>query len=187
MRILIAGFLGSIAMFAWMSIAHMATPLSSTGFSQIPNEAPVLQAMESSIAKPGLYIYPWTDPKDPAAMAKMQAAEKAHGHGLLLYTPANGARDESMAPMLIQEYLKEFVQALIASFIVAGMGAASFARRWGTVVLIGVTAAIATNISYWTWYHFPLDFTLAAIFMEIVSGVVAGLPIAWWLGRTRRA
>src|SRR5580704_16351603 len=69
MRILIAALLGAIAMFAWTSVAHMATPLAYIGFSPIPNEAPVLSAMETNIgAKPGLYFYPWLDPKDPHAM-----------------------------------------------------------------------------------------------------------------------
>ena len=39
MRILLAGLAGAVAMFIWTSIAHMATPLGTIGFSQIPNEA----------------------------------------------------------------------------------------------------------------------------------------------------
>jgi hypothetical protein len=46
-----------------------------------------------------------------------------------------------------------------------------------------VSSAIAVNVSYWNWYNFPLDYTLAAITMELVSGIVAGAAIAFWLGR----
>jgi hypothetical protein len=188
MRILIAGLLGAIAMFVWTSVAHLATPLAYIGFSAIPNEAPVLSAMESSIgAKPGLYFYPWANPRDPHAMDTASRLERTHGHGLLLYHPANTALDDNMAPMLVGEFLKQFVQALIAAFIVSLMVGASFLRRWGAVVLIGVSAAIATNVSYWNWYSFPLDYTLAAVFTEIVSALFAGLAIAWWLGRARTA
>lgn len=35
-RILLAGILGGIAMFAWSTIAHMVLPLGMTGFSEIP-------------------------------------------------------------------------------------------------------------------------------------------------------
>jgi hypothetical protein len=184
MRILIAALLGALAMFAWTSVAHLATPLAYIGFSPIPNEAPVLSAMESSIgAKPGLYFYPWLDPKDPHAMDKGALLERAHGHGLLLYHPANTAMDDNMMPMLGGEFAKQFVQALIAAFIVSLMVGASFVTRWGAVVLIGVSAAIATNFSYWNWYGFPLDYTLAAMTIEIVSAICAGLVIAWWMGR----
>ena len=59
MRILIAGFLGAIAMFIWTSIAHMATPLANTGFSHVSDEAPLLAEMQKSIGtKGGLYFVP---------------------------------------------------------------------------------------------------------------------------------
>jgi hypothetical protein len=183
MRILIAALLGAIAMFIWTSIAHIATPLGSTGFSQIPNEAAVLHSMDQSIsAKPGLYFFPWVDPKDPAAMTKSEALEKANPSGLLLYRPAGGGMDANMTPMLVKEFLKQFVQALIAAWI-ASMIVGGFTIRWLAVTGVFVSSAIAVNVSYWNWYGFPTDFTMAAIVMELVSGIAAGAAIAWWLGR----
>ncbi len=74
------------------------------------------------------------------------------------------------------------MQALIAAWI-ASLIVGGFALRWGVVSAMFVSSAIAVNVSYWNWYHFPLDYTLAALIMEIVSGTVAGATIAWWLGR----
>ena len=89
MRILIAAILGAVAMFVWTAIAHMATPLGRTGISQIPDEAPVLSAMQQSIGdKGGLYFFPWVDMNDPKAMEKAADAEKTSPHGLLLYHAA---------------------------------------------------------------------------------------------------
>jgi hypothetical protein len=69
MRILIAGILGAIAMFVWMSIAHLATPLATIGFSRIHHEDQLMSAMRSAVDDgQGLYFYPWMDPKDPNAM-----------------------------------------------------------------------------------------------------------------------
>ncbi len=178
MRILLAALAGAVAMFVWTSIAHVATPLGYTGFSQIPNEAAVLHTMTDSIgAKPGLYFFPWINPTDPKAMEKSAALEKTNPSGLLLYRPTGAGMGSDMAPMLIKEFLKQFVQALIAAWIVS-MIAAGYVTRVGVVTLIGVSAAIATNVSYWNWYGFPSDFTCAAILTEIVSGLVAGLAIA---------
>jgi hypothetical protein len=182
MRILIAALLGAIAVFVWTSIAHMATPLASMGLSQIPNEQAVMAPMKDNITAPGLYFYPWMDPKDPNAMSKMQRAEKVEPHGLLIYSPPGVNADSNMGPMLVKEFLKQFAQALIAAWI-ASMIVGGFATRWLAVTGMFVSSAIAVNVSYWNWYHFPLDFTLAAIVMEVVSGIVAGAAIAWWLGR----
>ncbi|HEY4125095.1 MAG TPA: hypothetical protein VGM36_10805 [Rhizomicrobium sp.] len=183
MRILIAALLGAVAMFIWTSIAHIATPLGSTGFRQMPNETAVLHTMDQSIGtKPGLYFFPWIDPNDKDAMAKSAALEKVNPSGLLLYRPAGGGMDANMFPMLVKEFLKQFVQALIAAWI-ASMIVGGFAVRWLAVTGMFVSSAIAVNVSYWNWYGFPADFTLAAIIMELVSGVFAGAAIAWWLGR----
>ncbi len=184
MRILIAGLLGAIAMFVWTSIAHLATPLATIGFSKMSDETSALTALDSSVGtKPGLYFFPWVDPKDPAMVEKSAELEKAHSHGLLIYSPAGMNADANMTPMLIKEFVKQFAQALIAAFLVSMMIGATFGMRVGAVTLIGVSASLATNVSYWNWYHFPLDYTLAQIAIEVVSGLVAGVAIAWWLGR----
>jgi hypothetical protein len=178
MRILLAALAGAVAMFVWTGIAHVMTPLGTIGFSQIPNEAPVLSAMDGSIgARPGLYFFPWIDPADSRMADKMTALEKAHGHGLLVYHGPGQNLDSDMPPMLIKEFVKQFAQALIAAWVVS-MIAAGYVTRVGVVTLIGVSAAIATNVSYWNWYGFPLNYTVVQVFMEIVSGLVAGLAIA---------
>jgi len=177
MRILIAGILGGIAMFAWTSVAHMATPLGDTGFSQIQNEAPVLAAMQKSIGdKSGLYFFPWMDRKAPDAMTKYAEVLKTNPSGILLYHPP-GANTDMTGP-LIYEFAKELFEALIAAFLLGWAAIAGFAARTGFVTLIGVGAAISTNASYWIWYRFPSDYTLAQIAIPLIGYVVAGAVIA---------
>ncbi|HEY2070998.1 MAG TPA: hypothetical protein VGG48_15690 [Rhizomicrobium sp.] len=189
MRIVIAGLLGAIAMFLWSFVAHMVTPLATIGFSPIPNEAPVVQAMQSSIgSEQGLFIFPWVDPKDPQMMQKTSALMKTEGSGILIYSPpGRGSDPMKMGPMLAVEFVKQFAESTIAAWLVAMMVGLSFFGRLGAVTLVGVAGGIVTNVSYWNWYSFPLNYTLAQIFIEIVAAFVAGLAISWWLGRTARA
>ncbi|HLY80874.1 MAG TPA: hypothetical protein VKQ70_15940, partial [Caulobacteraceae bacterium] len=53
-----------------------------------------------------------------------------------------------------------------------------FSQRLGLAVLVGLIAGMATNFSYWNWYGFGLDYTLANAFIELMKFVVAGLVIA---------
>jgi hypothetical protein len=183
MRVLIAGILGGIAMYIWSIIAHVALPLGQVGFSQMPDEAAVLSAAQASNgAKDGLYIFPWIDPKDPQMMQRMNAAMKTNPSGLLLYhAPGHGVTD--MAAPMLAEFLKEVLQALIAAFLVSLAAVSTYWGRVGVVTLVGVVAAVTTNVSYWIWYGFPADYSLAAVFIELVDYTAAGLAIAWWLGR----
>ncbi|HTT99432.1 MAG TPA: hypothetical protein VMF58_15390 [Rhizomicrobium sp.] len=183
MRILLAALAGAIAMFVWTAVAHMATPLGRIGFSQMPNEAAVIQPMGTNIgAQPGLYIFPYVDPNDPKMMEKYNDIAKTSPSGMLLYRPAGDLMGADMTPMLIKEFIKQFVQALIAAWIVSRI-AASFIGRTAVVTAIGVSTGIATNVSYWNWYGFPLNYTEAQIIVEVVSALVAGLAISAVLPR----
>lgn len=183
MRVVIAGILGGIAMFIWSTIAHVALPLGQVGFSQMPNEAAVLAAAHASNGdKDGLYFFPWIDPKDPQMMQKSAAAMKVDPSGLLLYhAPGHGLAN--MAGPLVGEFVKEILQAMIAAFLLSLAAISTYFGRVGFVTLIGVAATVTTNVSYWLWYGFPADFTLAAMAIEIGDYIAAGLVIAWWLGR----
>ena len=59
MRILLAGLLGGIAMYVWSTIAHVATPLGTTGISTLPDEQVTMNALEATLAEQhGLYLFP---------------------------------------------------------------------------------------------------------------------------------
>lgn len=176
MRIVLAGVLGGIAMFVWMSIAHMATPLAYAGISKIDNEAAVSTALTKAIPKSGLFFFPWADPKDPDAMKKQDALRKTGPSGILIYHPPGHVI--AMGPLLLHEFLKELAQSLIAAFLLSLTVLASYFARAGFVTLIGVFAALGADTSYFIWYGFPLSYTLAQIVIEVVGALAAGLVIA---------
>lgn len=172
LRILVAGLLGGLAMFVWSSLAHRLLPLGEMGLSQIPNEAAARSALQSAMGtepKSGLYVFPWMDHAETPAPTPGPS-------GLLIYHPD---RPFDMSPsMLVSEALSEIVQSVIAAFLVSLTVLAGFLHRTLFVTAIGVAAAIATNLSYWIWYGFPGDYTLAQIVVEVVAYAVAGAVIA---------
>jgi hypothetical protein len=184
MRIFLAGLAGGIAMFVWTSIAHVALPLGQIGFSQIPDEAPVLAAMQQAIGNgSGLYFFPWTDMKSSNAMAEETAKLKVNPSGLLIYHPP-GAPGMTGA-MLLTEFAKEVLVSLIAAFLLSRTVLFSYAARVGFVASVGLAATLTTNASYWNWYGFPASFTLAAMVTELAGYLAAGLAIAAILKRDR--
>ena len=189
-RIFIAGLAGAIAMFVWTAIAHMALPLGSTGFSQLPNEAAATSAMQASAGpKAALYLFPWVDPqvmKTKEGMAAYDAKTRSGPSGLLLYRPPGG--DTAMGPgMLLQEFVKQLVVCVIAAFLLAEAKLPRLWERAGFIAAIGAVAALETNASYRIWYGFPGDFTAAAILTSFISYVVAGFVVAWILDPKKTA
>jgi hypothetical protein len=183
-RILLAAVLGAIAMFLWSSLAHVVLPLARTGIQEMPNEQPVLSAMQTSLGgTPGLYFFPGTGAGPDATREQQNAAMQQYDQklgsnpsGLLIYHPP-GAK--ALTPgQLITEFLTELVEALIVVFLLAQTRLSSFASRVGFVTLAGIMAAITTNLPYWNWYGFPTNYTMAYMTIEIVGYVAVGIVAA---------
>lgn len=186
MRIPVAGFLGAVAMFIWATIAHTMTPLSTIGLKALPDEPAVVAALQQNIGdKAGLYFFPFMSGTDSKAMAAQQAKLESAPHGLIVYNPPAGVAGVTPRQLII-EFVLELIESLLAAFVLAVV-ASEFSSRLGIAAAVGAVAAIATNFSYWNWYGFSLDYTLANAFTELMKFVFAGAAIAWVLGWRRKA
>jgi len=186
-RILLAGILGGIAMFLWSSVAHMVLPLGQAGIKEIPNEQPVLSAMQSGLGQAsGIYLFPGTGLGPDATRQQKSEAMKDYGQklavnpsGLLIYHPPGAPA--LTAGQLTTEFLTEFIEALLLAFLLAQTRATTFGSRVGLAIVIALVAAITTNIPYWNWYGFPLSYTIPYAFTQIVGYAIAGIVAALFL------
>lgn len=184
-RIILAGILGAIAMFAWTSIAHMALPLGEAGVQNTMNDDALLTALKSSVNdKPGLYIYPSmglgpdaTHAQRSEAMKSFEAKLEKNPSGFFIYHPA-GSRPMNMGKYLTIEFITELCEALVAVWLLAQTRIATFGGRLGFVTAAGMMAAIATNVSYWNWWGFPGNYTAAYIFIQVVGFFLVGVVAA---------
>lgn len=190
-RVLIAAVLGGIVFFIWSSVAHVVLPLGETGVKEIPSENSVLSAMQTSIGGThGLYIFPGLGVGPDASRDQKNAAmqnydEKLAGvpSGLLIYHPAG---EKSLIPRkLATEFLTELLEAFLLTIVLAYVRVISFASRVGFAALMGLAAAIATNVPYWNWYGFPTNYTAAYMTTQIVGYLFMGLVAAAVLGRAQ--
>src|SRR4051794_22524552 len=116
-RTLLAGVLAAIGMFAWSSIAHIATPLGDAGIREIPNEDAVLTSLRTTLGDShGLYMYPGfgaerNSTTQRGAMMERYAAKLAtNPSGVLVYHPP-GAKP-MMPSQLVTEFLSELAESL---------------------------------------------------------------------------
>ena len=183
-RIILAGVLGGIAMFIWSSIAHIMLPLGEVGVKEIPNETAVLSTMSSILGTAnGFYLFPGTGTGPNATRAEKQAAMRDYGKklaanpsGILIYHPPG--QSALTASQLGTEFLTELIEALLAAILLAQTRLGSFVARMGFIAVLGLAAAVTTNIPYWNWYGFPANYTAAYMTIEFVDYLAAGLVIA---------
>jgi len=183
-RVFLAALLGGIAMFVWTSLAHMVLPLGEAGVKEMPGEQPMLAAMHASIGESsGFYFFPGTGLGPDATMAQKRAAMDQYGQklaanpsGILIYHPA-GAKPMTTG-QLATEFFTELVEALLVVILLAQARLGSFASRLGFVIVAGMLASIATNVSYWNWYGFPATYTVAYMTTNLVGFLCVGLVAA---------
>jgi hypothetical protein len=184
-KIFLAGVLGAVAMFVWVSIAHMALPLGDAGVQNTMNDDALLTALKSTVNdQPGLYIYPSmglgpdaTHAQRNEAMKSYEAKLEKNPSGFLIYHPA-GSRPMKMGKYLAIEFVTELCEALLAVWLLAQTRLVTFGGRVGFVTAAGIIAAIATNVSYWNWWGFPGSYTAAYITIQVVGFFLVGLVAA---------
>lgn len=182
MRILIAGILGGILLFVWGGLYHDLLPFGEVGLKELPNDQAVVNTLKANIPGAGMYLFPTTglpsDATHAQRMAKMEEVNKrvATGpQGVLIYRPIGRPLS---AGMLVTECLTNILQALIIAFLLAKIGARRFASRLGFAFVIGLVAAITTNISLWNWYGFPSAWIISNIVYVVIGYFIVGLVTA---------
>lgn len=177
-RTWIGGIVGGTVLFIWASIAHMATPLGEAGLSNLPNEEVVLEAMRVNITQPGFYFFPGLDParrNDEAAMKEWGVKAARGPTGIMAYQ----VRGEAGLPprLLITEFVSNIAVGLLAAFVLSNI-AGSLAFRAMTAGVIGLIAGTDIYVSYWNWYKFPGDYTLAQMTIQVIGFLLMGAAIA---------
>src|SRR5215472_12191967 len=121
-RVVIAGILGGLTMFVWLFVAHEFLPLGEMGVGEIPNEAPVLSAMQSAIPQAGFYLYPGlglgAKPTAEQRNANMPAWMKKYEqspHGMLIYHPPSGSF--SFGVLLARQGALNLLEGLLVAWL----------------------------------------------------------------------
>ncbi|MGD0568549.1 MAG: hypothetical protein ABSA78_09100 [Candidatus Sulfotelmatobacter sp.] len=171
-RILLAGVLGGIALFMWGGLAHMVLGLGMVGIQNLPQPQPVMDALKASTQQSGFYFFP------PADAAGKVAPDKVGGpYGIMIYQAAGAGAP--MTGQMLTECALDIVMALFAAFVLSlASGLTGFASRVGFVTFLGLMVGLMTNVQYWNWYGFPLNYTEVAVFMDIVGFLIVGLIAA---------
>lgn len=183
-RIVTAGVLGGVAMFLWLSLAHVVLGTGSVGITEMANEQAMLAAMHSNLPQEGFYFFPGLGLPPGASRAQQSAAMQVYAQkiqdgpsGIMIYHPRG---EKALTPgQLLTEFGNNIVQALIVTWLLSlATGLRSYVSRVAFVTVAGVMACITTNVSYWNWYGFPASYTVAYALTEAAGFLCIGVVAA---------
>jgi len=184
MRILISGVIGGVVFFLWGAVAHLALPVGTMGMQFAAPHAAVLRAMKQDFQGEGVYILP-SLPKDKMGDAEATKAfastATSDPYAFVVYQP-KGEDQSQMGDNLVKQGVSDFLSALIVSFVLA-LGAFGFGKRVLVSTALGLFSWLTVSVPWWNWYRFPLEFTIGSLLEQVVGWLLAGVAMAWWLGR----
>lgn len=184
-RVLIAGVVGGIVMFAWGAATHMALQLDSLYVRSLPAESSLTAQLKSTLPERGFYFFPGMDENDMSeeAMNKWAAELKAGPRGVVVFDPTGGEMMD--VRQLGNEFASNVAAALALAIVLANVRASWFGRTF-LAGLLGVFAMLSIDVSYWNWYRFPDGLLAASLIEQGVGWLLAGALIAAVLGRAAR-
>lgn len=171
-RILLAAVLGGLAMFLWGGLAHTVLGLGSVGIQNLSQQQMVMDTLKASVPQSGFYAFPQAD-----SAGKLPPEKTGGPYGLMIYH--SGGAGGSMSGQLVNEFVLNVLLALLAAFLLSrASGLNGYIPRVGFVTLLGLTVGLMTNVEYWNWYGFPLNYTVASISIVVVGFLLIGLVAA---------
>jgi hypothetical protein len=181
---MLAGLLGGLALFAWESVAHMATGLGEAGVHALPKEAPVQAAIKDNVAEPGFYIFPAPEQRPGMTSAETQKAMETsmqrastEAAGMMVVFPKG--RAYSLPSMLGTQFFSDVLAMLIAAFLLSkATSVEGYLSRVMFVGLMGLLPTLQVDTPQWNWYGFPTVYILAQMSVHVIGFLAAGLVMA---------
>jgi hypothetical protein len=181
MRLIIAAILGGLVMFMWGAFSHMVIGLGNSAFKQVPNEAVVTAALKANMAEPGFYFIPGMDMTREPTEEEMAAFTARHQEGptaSIIYHPTGS---EVMSPRQLGVELASNIAAAFVVGLILMFAAVGFGRGVIIATLIGLTAWLSIDVSYWNWYLFPANFVIPELIDQVAGWFLSGLVLAFVL------
>ncbi len=177
-RLLVAALLAAIVVTLWGVVSWTVLPWHSRVLKGIPDGEPVTEVLAERVSGSGVYHYPGAEGgADPGAWAERY--RRGPNIPFLVWS-ATGSD-----PLSRWLFVRGFILNLVAAFRGAALLAAAtpvlpgFGSRVLLVGLLAGFAAVQSRLTDWSWWRFPLDYSLVAAFDLVVGWTLAGLVLAW--------
>lgn len=187
MRRLLAAFLGGLVLFFWGFVANMLLPIGEMGHRYPASEDAVITALQANMGEEGVYIVPGLKPEqysDTAASEAYAAKSAANPYAFVIYQPT-GENGLDMVDELAIQLGTTVLGAWVLAWVLS-LAPWSFGKRVAVSTGLGLFAWLAVSVPWWNWYRFPTEFILGSLVQQLAGWFLAGIAIAWVLGRKVR-
>ncbi len=169
------GLFAGLAEVLWTLLTMGIVPLrDAMGWKEVPDEAPVLAALDAHLPETGLYLVPGHVPPD-----SLFRARHADGPFFRVHSLRNGI-EVPIRPLVSVVAL--LLAPLIPAWFLLGLcrrESPTYPTRVAIVALFGLFLTLASEIQLWGMELYPLAYSLLLSANAILTWIVIGLFLAW--------
>jgi len=168
--ILKGGVLGGLTMFLWGNVSWMLLHWHQASLLSFRNEVAVAQVLIENTPRAGVYVLPHPLKSSPVPVPK---------GGARAFVAFDSRGLESRGRPIGGGVLVQILGGICLTWLLYPVK-----KYWGRVFSAGAAglfASIVADLPNWTWWSFSNNYTAVALIDRTLSGLMAGLVIAWIL------
>jgi hypothetical protein len=174
-RVFLAGALGGLALFIWLSISWAALPFHMESLHGIKHNAQLDALLIQMGAQQGLNYYP--SQEGHSAAEHKQLTRSVPGIGIMTFAP-EGISMSSPMPFILGLIGCIIAGLLVAQFLAVMPATASMSGKILFCTMFGVAAFFCTHWVNGGFFHFPMRHLMLDLFDGIVGWSLAGIVMA---------
>jgi len=169
-RTLLLGILGSLILFSWGFIGHVALGIYDPAYQHFEDESAVAAVLEDNAHGAGLHYLP-AEPLRDGSQAE----------AFVNFVPA-GERS-GFGAMVRRDLLVGVISVFLVLILLAGDRRGGYWRSVGRFSLAGFALGFVTHAYYWNWFDFPATYFAISVVDQVIAWTLVGLALTPLLGR----
>ena len=186
-KTLIATIVGTLIIFIYQSMSWMVLPIHKHSFKNTDKQDAILPVLSSNLTEDGLYYLPMLSPETShEEQEKFMNERMGKPAATISYQAA-------MSYNMVNNICLGLLFSLIAVWIIVTILVKAesvfntFGSRMGVTVALAILTVSRTYLMEWNWMNSPMQYISGQITDEIVSCLLLGFWLGWYLGRTPKA
>jgi hypothetical protein len=179
-KVILGALIGAVIFFVFQTIMWMGG-FHNDFSTYSPNQAAVMQALNTNLNKDGAYMMPSADLTAPDAEAQSEKLMK-DGVGKPWAMVFYHTQMKGMEPIyMIRGFLYLLIACLIVAFVLHNGGFNSFGKRFGVSMGFSIFALLQCTLTEMNWWDFPWHYVKSTVFDLTIGWAIVSLWFAWYV------
>lgn len=181
--VIVGALVAAVVLFVYQAMSWMVLPIHANTLKYTPQQDSILAVLTANLNEDGVYAIPNLPPG--STQEQYEAFDKSMMGKPSALVHFDTRYEGMMASQFVWGFVLNFVAALIVGYLMwtARGVLAGFGARLLLALGFGVVTVFQSSLMMANWWQTPWHYLSGEIIDHIAGWLLAGLWLAWWMGR----